>query len=115
MIVEQRTYTTRPGCVPEYFRLYESFGLPPQLRILQRMVGYYRSETGPLNQVVHLWAYDNMEDRRRRRNALVADPDFADYTRRMFPLLLSQETVILKPSALVPVAWMSSPPAVRTS
>lgn len=115
MIVEQRTYTARPGCVPEYFRLYEAFGLVPQLRILERMVGYYRTEVGPLNQVVHLWAYDGLEDRRRRRAALVADPDFVNYTQKMFPLLLSQDSVILKPHGLVPVLWMSQPPATAAS
>lgn len=30
MIVEQRTYTTHPGRVPDYLRLYETHGLAPQ-------------------------------------------------------------------------------------
>ena len=51
MLVEQRTYTTQPGKVRDYLALYEAEGLTIQRRILGRMVGYYRSEFGALNQV----------------------------------------------------------------
>src|SRR5258706_15097864 len=59
MIVEHRTYTMKPGTIPEYFRLYQSEGLPIQRRYLPAMIGYYTTELGPLNQVIHLWAYQS--------------------------------------------------------
>jgi hypothetical protein len=67
MIVEQRTYTLHPGKTPEYLRLYESEGMAIQTRILGRMVGYFTTEIGPLNQVIHMWGYDTFEERAKRR------------------------------------------------
>ena len=44
-------------------------------RILGHLVGYYGVEVGGLNQVVHLWAYDSLDDRAKRRAELWADKD----------------------------------------
>ena len=41
-----------------------------QVRILGNMVGYYFTDVGPLNQVVHLWGYESMNDRYERRAGL---------------------------------------------
>ena len=67
MIVEQRTYTLFPGKTLEYLRLYESEGMAIQTRILGRLVGYFTTEIGPLNQIIHMWGYDSFEERARRR------------------------------------------------
>src|SRR5579863_9548005 len=98
MIVEQRTYTTHPGKVRDYLSLYETEGLAIQKRILGRLVGYYRSEVGDLNQVVHLWAYFDLVERQQRRATLLADPGFKAYVQKMLPLLVCQESRILVPA-----------------
>ena len=54
-------------------------GLAVQKRILGHLVGYYSVEVGPLNQVVHLWAYDSLDERAKRRAALWADPEWLAY------------------------------------
>lgn len=107
MIVEQRTYTTQPGKVREYLALYEAEGLPLQRRLLGRLVGYYRSEFGALNQVIHLWAYTDLNEREQRRAAMLADPDFQAYVRKMLPLLVSQESRILVPAPFFTPTWQS--------
>jgi hypothetical protein len=60
MIVEERIYSLHPGQAPEYLRLYEAEGLEIQRAILGRMVGYFSTEVGPLNQIVHMWAYRDL-------------------------------------------------------
>lgn len=105
MLVEQRTYTTQPGKVREYLALYEAEGLAIQRRILGRMVGYYRSEFGALNQVIHLWAYTDLNDREQRRAAMMADPGFQAYVHKMMPLLVSQESRILVPAPFFTPTW----------
>lgn len=107
MIVEQRTYTTQPGKVREYLALYEAEGLPLQRRLLGRLVGYYRSEFGALNQVIHLWAYTDLNEREQRRAAMLSDPDFQAYVRKMLPLLVSQESRILVPAPFFTPTWQS--------
>lgn len=105
MLVEQRTYTTHPGKLRDYLALYEAEGYAIQKRILGRLVGYYRSEIGELNQVVHLWAYADLLERQQRREALLADPQFKAYVQRMLPLLVSQESRILAPAPFFTPTW----------
>lgn len=105
MLVEERTYTTHPGKWRDYLRLYEAEGLEPQKRILGRMVGYYTTEIGELNQVVHLWAYQDLKERSERRAQLLADPAFAAYVQKMLPLLQKQESRILRPTSFFTPVW----------
>jgi hypothetical protein len=105
MLVEQRTYTTHPGKWREYLALFEAEGLEVQRRILGRLVGYYISEIGDLNQVVHLWAYENLNERAERRAALLADPAFSAYVKKMLPLLQKQESRILRCAPFFTPMW----------
>lgn len=56
MIVEQRTYTCYCGKAQQYVKMYESEGLAIQRPILGHLLGYFTSEIGEVNQVVHLGA-----------------------------------------------------------
>ncbi len=103
MIVEQRTYTLHPGKVPEYLRLYESEGMAIQTRILGRMVGYFTTEIGPLNQIIHMWGYEDLADRARRRAQMAADPGWKAYIPKIQALIQTQETKILIPTSFSPI------------
>ena len=109
MLIELRTYTTHPGKLRDYLALYQSEGFVIQQRILGRVVGYYSSEIGELNQVIHLWAYEDLKERSERRAALLADPDFKTYVQKMMPLLVRQESRILTPAAFFTPTWQALP------
>jgi hypothetical protein len=96
MYIEERMYQLRPGKVPEYFALYEKYGMPVQLRHQPHMLGYYTPEIGTQNMVVHMWAYDDLNQRERCRTALFADPEWQSYRPRIHPLLLTMETRMMK-------------------
>jgi len=98
MLVEQRVYDIVPGRVADFFALYEHSGLEVQLRHLGRMLGYYQSEFGELNQVIHLWGYDDLEDRARRRAALFADEAWRAYFSQVIGLIVRQQSRILLPA-----------------
>ena len=70
MIVEMRIYTLTFGCTGEYFEHYRTLGQAIQWRILGEPLGYFSTEVGSLNQVVHLWRYATCEDRIERRARL---------------------------------------------
>jgi hypothetical protein len=112
VIVEERTYTTRPGQWREYLRLFEAVGLAIQHRILGRMVGYYRTDVGELNQIVHLWAYEDMNERTERRTRLMQDANFLCYVDKMMPLLQSQSSRILIPAPFFQPQWVAAPTAI---
>jgi hypothetical protein len=103
MIVEQRTYTLHVGKTPEYLRLYESEGMAIQTRILGRLVGYFTTDIGPLNQIIHMWGYESLEDRARRRAQMQADPGWKAYVAKIQPLIHTQETKILIPTSFSPI------------
>ncbi|MEM7464682.1 MAG: NIPSNAP family protein [Pseudomonadota bacterium] len=110
MIVEERIYTLQIGEVPQYLNLYETEGLAIQRRILGRMVGYFSTEIGPQHQIVHLWAYRDMQERTERRARLINDPGWKEYVKKTRPLQISQENKILIPAPFSP--WANDDPAL---
>lgn len=104
MIVEQRTYNFHPGAIPEFMRKYEESGARElQQRILGNLIGYFVSELGPLNRTVHLWGYEFLDERARRRAALMQEPDWRAFLQSILPLLQSQESTILLPTPFSPI------------
>lgn len=103
MLVEQRTYTFHPGAVPSFLSLYEQHGIELQRKILGNMLGYFTSEFGALNQVVHLWGYENLDDRERRRAELAGHKEWQAFLGMVFPLLVTQESRILRPTGFSPI------------
>ncbi len=102
MIVEQRTYRFKAGKVPTFMEIYEAKGLEIQKRILGNLIGYFVTEIGPLNETVHLWGYDSLDDRTARRAALMADPDWRAFLAQIVPLLETQESKIMLPTSFSP-------------
>lgn len=102
MIVEQRTYTLRPGAVADYLRLYEEEGLAVQKEHLPHMLGYYFSEIGELNQIIHLWAYKDLNHRQQCRAALFADERWQQVVRKLYDFIERMENRILVPTPFSP-------------
>ena len=109
MIVEERIYTLYPNKAAEYIAHYEREGIAIQRPILGRLIGYFSTEIGALNQIVHLWGYESFEERTRRRAVLAADPRWREYVRtNIQPLILRMENKILTPipsSPPLPPLW----------
>jgi hypothetical protein len=104
ILVEQRTYNIKPGIpMKDFLDNYSSLGLPVQKRLLEGFLGYFTSEFGLQNQVVHLWAFTDLEDRRRRRQLLAEDADWQACIAIVRPMLDSQESKILYPTAFSPI------------
>ena len=96
MYVEERMYTMQVGKAPEYLKMYESEGMAIQTKHLPNMVGYYVTEVGPQNLVIHMWGYDNLDERERCRAAMQADPAWQAYVAKVRSLIVSQDTRIMK-------------------
>ncbi len=99
MIVEERIYTLKVGKAAEYLKIYEQEGLAVQGSILGGFFGYYFTEIGALNMVVHLWASEGLADRARRRAQLQADPRWRAFLPKLAALIERQENRILNPAS----------------
>lgn len=102
MIIDHRTYTVAHGRMAQYLDLYQRVALPIQLKYLGRLLGFYVSEIGPLNQVVHLWGFDSLADRDARRAKMAADPAWTAYRQSIAGIFTHQENKILVPAAFSP-------------
>ena len=95
MIYEMRTYTLRPGGIAEF---EERFAARKPYRERHSALGaFWHTEFGPLNQVIHVWPYDDLKQRQQVRAAMASDPDL----KRFSPvpgLLVSQESEIYIPA-----------------
>lgn len=103
MIYEERDYRIRPGKLAQFVTAYEQHGLPIQRRHLGKLIAYFTSEIGELNHVVAIWGYDSLDDRQRRRGAMLADPEWRAYTEKVNDLIDIQNTRILTPSTFSPL------------
>jgi hypothetical protein len=83
MYVEERMYRLKIGAVPEYCRHYQELGMHVQLKHLPHMLGYHYTEVSGLNMMVHMWAYDSLDQREA-------------YLAKSRPLMETQETRIMK-------------------
>ncbi len=107
MIVEERTYTLHPGKTVAYLKAYEEVGLDVQRAILGNLIGYFTTEIGTLNQIVHMWGYEDMADRQARRSKLLEDPTWQSYVETIRPLVIHQENRILVPTSFSPIGECS--------
>lgn len=105
MIFDLRIYTMHPGKTAAWLKLYEQMAFPVQRKYLGDPVVVATSEVGPLNQVVHMWKYESMADREKRREALAADPAWPEYLKKSAELgtVQSQENRILKAASFSPL------------
>ena len=99
MLLDVRTYTCHPGTIKQHLDIYEKFGKSPQTKHLGDPLAYLICETGNPNQYVHIWVYENAGDREMKRNAMWADPDWINYTKKSAELgaLAQQENKLMKP------------------
>jgi len=95
MFYEVRTYTLRPGTVAEFEERYAK-RLP--LREAHSKLGaFWHTEVGTLNQVIHVYPYDDLQQRTAVREAMANDT-----ARAQLPggreFIVAQETEIMVPA-----------------
>jgi hypothetical protein len=94
MIYEFRTYDLKPRSVPGWEK---AFGekLPERVKY-SPLGGLWHTEAGPLNQVLHIWPYEDTAQRTEIRAKTVADgawpPQFPE------PVILNMNSEILIPA-----------------
>lgn len=71
MIYEIRTYDLKPRAMAEFERLTEE--KITERKKYSQVGGYWQTEVGPLNQVVHIWLYNDPNHRLEVRRKAIAD------------------------------------------
>ncbi|MBB3291080.1 MULTISPECIES: NIPSNAP family protein [Rhizobium] len=103
MFYEIRTYRLKNGMIPQYLKAVEEEGIAIQKAHLGNLVGYFHSEIGVLNEIVHIWAYSSLDDREARRRQLAADPEWQAFLPKIRDLIEQAENKIMKPTGFSPL------------
>lgn len=102
-LVDHRIYTIRLRKMGEFLEVFNRLAMPILMQTLGHPQGFYVSQVGPLNQFVHLWAYEDLADYERRSQARDAHPDFPAYLAASEHLIVAQETRLIRAAAMP--AW----------
>lgn len=95
MIYEVRTYTLKVGATEEF---EERFLAGLEVRQKYSPLGaFWRTEFGPLNQVIHVWPYEDLGERARIREAAVKDPS-RKWPPKNMDLIDTQEVEVFFPA-----------------
>ena len=98
VVYEMRTYSLYVGKMAEAVKIYSEIGYPILERdgFSRKLVGYFQADTGTVNQLVHLWKFDDDAERRAHWAALFANRAFVEeFAVRIRPLIASQEVKLL--------------------
>jgi hypothetical protein len=98
-LYELRTYTLRVGAMAEAVKLYQELGFPALRKggHDKHLVGYFQADTGTINQIVHLWKFQDDADRRAHWAAVFANKDFVEgFASKFRPLVMTQEVKLLQ-------------------
>ena len=94
-IYELRTYTLNVGKLSEAVKLYTDLGWPALQPYKDHLIGYFTGDIGALNQIVHLWKFEDDADRRQFWGKNYGDEEFMAFAAKFRPLLQTQENKLL--------------------
>jgi hypothetical protein len=100
-VYELRTYRALYQRLPEWLELFR--GIQPARQEYSKPVGVWTTDVGTLNEVAHLWVYDDLNHRARVRSTVLEDPRWQEFLGRATALLEEMQSVVLIPSEISPL------------
>jgi hypothetical protein len=96
MIYELRTYTVKPGTLGDMVKAASTLSREIRGDNFGKLEGYWSTEIGQLNQVMHLWSYSDLNERARLRAELAKNARWTgEYVALIRPFLARQEVRLL--------------------
>jgi hypothetical protein len=96
MIYELRTYTVKPGTLGDMIKAASTVSRDIRKDDYGKLEGYWSTEIGPLNQVLHMWSYNSFDERARMRAELAKNPRWTgEYVPLIRPLLVRQDVRLM--------------------
>ena len=106
-----RTYDIAMGKTPEYMAAVRDVALPVRESYGVKLAGWYYTDIGALNRVVHIWAYRDFAHFEEAREAFRTDERWLnDYVPRVKGIVLRQENQIMRASDFFESMLMAADP-----
>ncbi len=100
-VYELRTYRTHVGKAGEWLGHYKA--IMPVREKYSKNVGLWQTEVAQLNEVIHLWAYRDLNDRAAVRAKAFQDPEWQAFIGKATPLLAEMRSIVLNPAPASPM------------
>jgi len=95
-VYDFRMYTLKPGATSEYMAAVREVGKPVRDKYGVKLAGWYYSDVGELNQVVHIWAYRDHAHMAEAKAKVAQDLDWREkYMPRVRGLIVAQKTYVM--------------------
>ena len=99
MIYEIRTYGLQTGSLAEVEKRYgEGY---EHRKKYSELFGFFHTEIGPLNEIIHIWQYESMEERTKVRAAASKD---ANWPPKIQEFIVRMSSEIVTPFNFAPAA-----------
>ena len=95
MLYEVRTYTLQPGGVAEFETRFAK--RHPVREKHSKLGAFWHTELGTLNQVIHVWPYEDLQHRAAVRAAMAKDPELQQLPGGR-DLIVAQESEVMIPA-----------------
>jgi hypothetical protein len=100
MIYEMRTYDLKPRSLPEFLKRFGE-AYEAKRRKFSELAAFWYTEIGPLNQVIHVWPYADLNERTRIRAEAVAAGGWPPATGELIARMQS-EIMVPWPGSVLP-------------
>jgi hypothetical protein len=94
-VYEMRTYTLYVGKMAEAIELYKNVAWPVLEQYQHHLVGYFTGDIGAMNQIIHVWKFEDDAARRAFWAELFANKDFQAFAKQFRPFILNQENKLM--------------------
>ena len=108
MLYELRTYTVKPGTLGDMVKAASTVSQEIRGNDYGKLEGYWSSEIGALNQVMHLWSYPDYNERTRVRGELGKNSRWVNEYIPLIRLLIVRQDIRLLNAVRAPVAPAST-------
>ena len=101
-IFELRTYTLHVGKLSTAIEIYQDLGWPALQKYKKNIIRYYIGDVGALNQIIHIWQFEDDNARRELWKIIYKDKDFIKFATEFRPLVLTQENKLMTAAPWTP-------------
>ena len=101
-IFELRTYTLHVGKLSKAIEVYKNLGWPALQKYKKNIIRYYIGDVGALNQIIHIWQFEDDNARRELWKLIYKDKDFIKFASEFRPLVLTQENKLMTAAPWTP-------------
>ena len=101
-IYELRMYTLYVGKINEAKEIYQNYGWPAIKKYEKYLIKYFIGDVGALNQIIHLWKFNDDNHRRMVWEQIYSDKSFLNFASKFRPLVKKQENKLMTAAPWTP-------------